>query len=251
VDCDGLRDDQWERLKEFVPGGRKGKRGPRTDNRRFLNALLMARSGGRWRDLPERLGDYETLKRRYYRWIEMGVLDDILAALAREADLEWLMIDSTIVRAHPPPLPVLAGNGGGCPGLGHSRGGLSTKIHAAGDALGNPVRRIGSPEQRNDIAFAHKLIEGFAPDVTIADKGYDADHLCDKIAESGGQPVIPPKRNRTFKRPYDAELYKERNIIERFFNKLKQFRRVATRYDKLLANFMGFVKLAAIAIWLK
>src|ERR1700677_1218926 len=100
-DVDLLRDDQWERLKEFVPGGRKGKRGPRTDNRRFLNALLwMARSGGRWRDLPERLGDYETVKRRYYRWIEMGVVDDILAALAREADLEWLMIDSTIVRAH-------------------------------------------------------------------------------------------------------------------------------------------------------
>jgi len=101
VDCDGLRDDQWERLQAFVPRGRKGKRGPRTDNRRFLNALLwMARSGGRWRDLPERLGDYETVKRRYYRWIEMGVLDAILAALAREADLEWLMIDSTIVRAH-------------------------------------------------------------------------------------------------------------------------------------------------------
>ena len=100
-DVDGLRDEQWERLKEFVPGGRKGKRGPRADNRRFLNALLwMARSGGRWRDLPERLGDYETVKRRYYRWIEMGVLDDILSALAREADLEWLMIDSTIVRAH-------------------------------------------------------------------------------------------------------------------------------------------------------
>jgi putative transposase len=75
--------------------------------------------------------------------------------------------------------------------------------------------------------------------------------LCAKIAESGGQPVIPPKRNRTFKRPYDAELYKERNIIERFFNKLKQFRRLAARYDKLLDNFMGFVKLAAIAIWLK
>ena len=100
-DVDALRDDQWERLKEFVPGGRKGKRGPRTDNRRFLNALLwMARSGARWRDLPEPLGDYETVKRRYYRWIEMGVLDEILAALAREADLEWLMIDSTIVRAH-------------------------------------------------------------------------------------------------------------------------------------------------------
>ena len=100
-DVDLLRDDQWERLREFVPGGCKGKRGPRADNRRFLNALLwMARSGGRWRDLPERLGDYETVKRRYYRWIEMGVLDAVLAALTREADLEWLMIDSTIVRAH-------------------------------------------------------------------------------------------------------------------------------------------------------
>ena len=118
---------------------------------------------------------------------------------------------------------------------------MSTKIHAAGDALGNPVRLIGSPGQRNDIAFAHELIEGFVADATLADKGYDADHLCERIAARGGEIVIPPKRNRTVKRAYDAELYKERNIIERFFNKLKQFRRVATRYDKLLANFLGFV----------
>ena len=101
MDCDGLRDDQWERLKEFVPGGRKGKRGPRSDNRRFLNALLwMARSGGRWRDLPERLGDYETVKRRYYRWIEMGVLDRVFEAVAAEPDLEWVMLDATVIRAH-------------------------------------------------------------------------------------------------------------------------------------------------------
>ena len=101
MDCAALRDDQWERLEAFVPGGRKGKRSPRTDNRRFLNALLwMARSGSRLRGLPRQLGRHEALKRRYYRWIEMGVLDEILAALAREADLEWLMIDSTIVRAH-------------------------------------------------------------------------------------------------------------------------------------------------------
>jgi transposase len=99
--CDALRDDQWERLKDFVPGGRKGKRGPRTNNRLFLDALLwMTRSGGRWRDLPERFGPYQSVKRRYYRWIEMGVLDEMLSALIREADLEWLMIDSTIVRAH-------------------------------------------------------------------------------------------------------------------------------------------------------
>lgn len=110
---------------------------------------------------------------------------------------------------------------------------------------------IGSPGQRNDIAFANELIEGFEPKATIADKGYDADHLHGKIARTGAEIVIPPRRNRTIQRPYDTHLYKERNLIERFFNKLKQFRRVATRYDKLLANFMGLVKLAAIAIWLK
>ena len=128
---------------------------------------------------------------------------------------------------------------------------MSTKIHAAGDALGLAVRLIGSAGQRNDIAFAHDLVDGFEPDATIADKGYDADHLTGRVSETGAEVVIPPKRNRKVQRPYDVDLYKERNVIERFFNKLKQFRRVATRYDKLLVNFMGFVKLAAIAIWLK
>ena len=92
---------------------------------------------------------------------------------------------------------------------------------------------------------------GSKPTLFWPTKGYDADHLCDRIAESGAKVVIPPKRNRKTRRVYDAELNKERNHIERFFNKLKQFRRVATRYDKLLANFMGFVKLAALAIWLR
>ncbi|URK86169.1 IS5 family transposase (plasmid) [Rhizobium sp. RCAM05350] len=253
MDCDTLRDDQWERIKGFVPGGTKGKRGPCTDNRTFLDALLwMARSGGRWRDLPERLGDYRSVKRRYYRWIEMGVLDEMLSVLSREADLEWLMIDSTIVRAHQHAAGARKLKGGGdAQGLGRSRGGLSTKIHAATEALGLPIRLIGSPGQRNDIAFAHDLVDGFEAVAALADKGYDADHLCERITQAGTRLVIPPRRNRKVQRAYDAELYKERNRIERFFNKLKQFRRVATRYDKLLANFMGVVKLAAIAIWLK
>lgn len=105
---------------------------------------------------------------------------------------------------------------------------MSTKIHAANDALGNPIRLIGSPGQRNDIVFAQELIDGLAADAMIADKGYDADHLCRKIEETGAEVVVPPKQNRKFKRAYDADLYKERNVIERFFNKLKQFRRVAT-----------------------
>lgn len=99
--CDRLRDDEWDRLKALMPGGTKGRRGPRTDNRLFVDALLfMARFGGRWRDLPAEYGHYQSVKRRYDRWIEMGVLDDILATVAQEADLEWLMIDPTIVRAH-------------------------------------------------------------------------------------------------------------------------------------------------------
>ena len=101
MDIDALRDDQWERLEPFVPGGRKGRRGPRSNNRRFVDALLwMARSGARWRDLPERFGSYATVKRRYYRWIENGTIETIFEALAREADFEWLQIDTTIIRAH-------------------------------------------------------------------------------------------------------------------------------------------------------
>ena len=99
--------------------------------------------------------------------------------------------------------------------------------------------------------MADELIKDIQTNALLADKGYDADHLCDKVAQTGTEIVIAPKRNRKIQRDYDKELYKERNRIERFFNKLKQFRRVATRYDKLLANFMGFVKLAAIAIWIK
>ncbi len=96
-----LRDDQWERLKPFVPGGRKGKRGPRSDGRRFFDAVLwLARSGGRWRDLPERFGPYDTVKRRYYRWIEQGVFDRIFEAVSVNPDLEWLMIDATVIRAN-------------------------------------------------------------------------------------------------------------------------------------------------------
>ena len=113
------------------------------------------------------------------------------------------------------------------------------------------MRLIASPGQQNDIVQAHALIEGFTPQAVLGDKGFDADHFHAGIRQAGAQPVIPPNRSRSLKHPYDAVLYKERNLIERFFSKLKHFRRVATRYDKLLVNFLGFVKLAAIAIWLR
>ena len=113
------------------------------------------------------------------------------------------------------------------------------------------MRLLLGPGQRQDITRAHALIEGLAPEAVIADRGYDADHLREAIDDAGAEPVIPPRSSRKEPRPYDALLYKERNKVERFFNRLKQFRRVATRYDKLLANYQGFVQLASIAILLK
>jgi transposase len=85
----------------LVPGGAKGKRGPRSKNRLFLEAVLwMARSGARWRDLPERFGKVDTIKHRYYDWIERGVFLSLFQALSEDANFDWLMIDSTIVLAH-------------------------------------------------------------------------------------------------------------------------------------------------------
>ncbi len=113
------------------------------------------------------------------------------------------------------------------------------------------MRLIAGPGQQNDAAKSDELIDGLKAAAVLADKGYDADRLRQKIEAQGGKAVIPPRRHRKIKPSYDEDLYKERNLVERFFNKLKHFRRVATRYDKLLANFVGFVKLAAIALWLK
>ena len=128
---------------------------------------------------------------------------------------------------------------------------MSTKIHAATDALGNPIRLLFGPGQRNDITQAHALIEGFEADAVVADMGYDANRLREAVVAREADAVIPSKSNRRAPITYDRTLYKERNLVERFFNKLKQFRRVATRYDKLLANYRGFVIIAAIAILLR
>ena len=117
--------------------------------------------------------------------------------------------------------------------------------------MGLPVRFGAGPGQENDMKQALGLITGFSAHYVLADRAYDADSLMQAIRTAGGKPVIPPRRHRRVQHAYDKELYKERNQIERLFAKLKEFRRVATRYDKLLANFLGFVKIAAIALWLK
>lgn len=88
-------------------------------------------------------------------------------------------------------------------------------------------------------------------EAVLADKGYDADYIVEAVEKIGAIAVIPPKSNRNNPRKYDKELYKERNLVERLFNKLKHFRRVATRYDKTALSFMSFLNIAAICLWLK
>ena len=104
--------------------------------------------------------------------------------------------------------------------------------------------------QIHDLACAQDLIENADPEALIADKAYDADSLIDSLAEREITPVIPPKSNRKIKRDCDFALYRERNLIERFFNKIKHFRAIATRYDKLARNFLAAVQLISAIILL-
>ena len=128
---------------------------------------------------------------------------------------------------------------------------MSTKIHTSVDALGLPVRIVLAPGHRGDVIYGKALIDGLRPTHVIADKAYDAGHFRDAIRDIGAAAVIPPRDQYRKPVPCDYRLYKERNLVERFFGKLKQFRRVATRYDKLVRNFYGFVIIAAIVMWLK
>ena len=130
--------------------------------------------------------------------------------------------------------------------LGRSRGGFTTKVHAACDALGNPLRFILTPGQRSDLTQAEALLSGEEPGAVIADKGYDADWLIEQITLLEAEVVIPSKRHRKVQREIDLNLYADRNKIERLFNRLKHYRRVATRYEKTARNYLAFLHVASI-----
>lgn len=100
------------------------------------------------------------------------------------------------------------------------------------------------------MSEAEPLLEGVAAGAVAADKAYDSDSLIDTITATGAQAVIPPRANRTEPRPYDRHLYKGRNLVERFFCRIKHFRRIATRYDKLDRRYEAFIAIAAAWIWL-
>jgi transposase len=139
----------------------------------------------------------------------------------------------------------------GTQSLGRSRGGFSTKIHLSCDALGNALRFILTGGERNDITQAAKLIENFSAKAVLADKGYDADDFIRQIESQNSAVVIPSKANRKVQRTVDEHLYKERHLIENQIGKLKHFRRVFSRFDKLAKNYLSFIYFASTIIWLR
>lgn len=135
--------------------------------------------------------------------------------------------------------------------LGRSRGGFSTKIHIAVDALGNPLRFILTGGECHDSPHAAALIAGFSCEVLIADKGYDSALLIEAVRAKGIEAVIPPRKNRTEQREYDRHLYRERHLIECFISKIKHYRRVFSRFEKLSKNYLGFLSFVSALVWLR
>ena len=135
--------------------------------------------------------------------------------------------------------------------LGRSRGGFSTKIHVGVDALGNPLRFELTGGQRHDITRAETLIAAYEFDHLIADKSYDADPFLEIVIQRGAVPVIPPRANRKQARDYDAHLYRERHLVECFINKIKHYRRIFSRFEKLDSRYLGFLSFVAALIWLR
>lgn len=174
-----------------------------------------------------------------------------------DADNEYVMIDSTIVRAHQHAAGARKKKGQDTKAsreeqaIGRSKGWLSTKIHALVEALGNPLDFILTPGQACDLEGS----DAFLPDITagalLAEKAFDADERVIKPLEAAGiTPVIPPKSNRKNPRVYDEDLDTARHLIENFFAKLKPFRAIATRYDKTARNFLAAVFLVGAYVWL-
>ena len=128
---------------------------------------------------------------------------------------------------------------------------MTTKIHMLADALGRPLRFIITAGQVGDVTTAPALIEGQAGGAVLADKAYDSNAFRNQVAGIGAMAVIPSNRTRKILIPHDTIAYKRRNCIERCFNRLKHFRRFATRYDRRTTHFSGFVHLAAAMIWLR
>ncbi|MHA7061294.1 IS5 family transposase [Azospirillum argentinense] len=245
-----LSDAQVSRLEPFLPRDTRGK--PRVDDRRVISGIIhVLISGCRWKDAPAVYGPRKTLYNRFQRWAAKGIWATMFHALASAGGPPAeLLIDSSAVKAH----RCASGGKGGKRRqvIGRSRGGRTTKIHALTDTACRPIAFLLTGGQVADCTAADQLLDQLtAADLVHGDKGYDTNAVRRKIEAKGAAPNIPPKVNRRWKSCFSPYLYRNRNAIERMFNRLKDFRRITTRYDRLAVNFLAAVQIAAlVSYWL-
>ncbi|WP_276741498.1 IS5 family transposase [Victivallis vadensis] len=241
-----ISDESWAKI-EFLLPGRKGTWGGNArDNRQFINAVFwILRTGAPWRDLPPSYGDWKNTHRRFCRWRDKGVWENLLVELIDNPEFELLMIDASHGKVH------AHGSGarGGNQDMAKNKRGLNTKIHLAVDAHGMPVRILITEGTTADCKQAEALIDNIKAKVLLADRGYDSDAIVEKAEKAGMKAVIPPRKNRKIQREYDKELYKLRHFVENAFMILKRWRGVATRYAKNTASFLAAVQIRCTAAW--
>ena len=255
VHRDMLRDDQWDRIAPLLAGKSTDRGRSGADNRRFVEAVLwVLRTGSPWRDLHDGFGRWNSVYKRFSRWSVRKVWHRIFAELAKDADFEEVYLDGTIVRTHQHATGAPKKHGDQA--IGRSRGGLTTKIHAAVEGLGNLATFVLTGGNKHDSTQAIAILDAAAEmaaggiQTVTADKAYDSAAIVQHVEHIGAQPIIPQLGNRKVARAVDWAQYKNRNLVERFFCRIKQFRRIATRYDKLATRFASFILLAAAYIWL-
>lgn len=239
----------WRKILSFLKTVKKIYLGKSKHCKKFIEAIYwMARAGAQWRELPRKYGKWNSVYKRFNAWSRKKMWDKLLQFCIQDPDLEYVMIDTTIVRAH----ASAAGYGEQeSEGLGRSKGGFTSKIHVKVDALGNPLQFIVTPGQRNDITQANTLLKNVKNSYVIADKGYDSKDLRLKLIEQNCEPVIPSRSNSKNPYIYDKHIYKERHLVECFFSKIKYFRRVFSRFDKSARNFLAFLAFLGALMWLQ
>ena len=242
-----LNDQHWAKLKPiFVEQAIYDK----PNLRLTIEAMLYRmRVGCPWRDIPPEFGRWNTLYKRYNEWSAKGIFQNIFSILSDESDTEWIFIDGSYIKAHQ--------HSAGAASLdqeaiGLSGGGQTTKIHLAVDAYGLPVAFEVTSGTVHDSQMALSLMAQVEDaQLVIADKGYDSQPIRDHIESTGRVSVIPRRKNsKTGNAGLDKYMYKLRHLVENMFARLKQFRAIATRYDKLKRNFVSLVALACAFIWL-
>ena len=255
-----LTDEVWAAIAPVLATLKsRAGRPPVVSDRLFIEAVLyLARTGLPWRDLPKDFGRWDAVYNRFRRWEGRGVWRRLWEHL-RTADspmLCHLFIDATIVRAHQHAAGALKKYGGqAAQALGRSRGGLSTKIHAGCLDERTGIAVVLTAGQCHESPVFETVFAQVPPEPSlthaIMDKAYDSHDIREHLIKHDMVPVIPPKSNRLVPLDYDKNLYKFREKVERFFNNLKQFRRIATRYEKLSQTFLALIQLVAVWIIIK